>query len=167
MITLLTTLLFSQAATIDSVRSVVNNENIIASEIAIEDVIHKTDNATEMVWRHNENGPHARLIMSALLRTKAETLDLYEPTQEVLFARAERIRTDMGDSNYRMFLDRHGLSNPENLLSILRKRIIVERFVARNISVPTTNIDQWHHELELLLIDLRASVHVRKIATEE
>ena len=167
MIILLSTLFLANATTIDGVRSVVNNENIISSEITIESEIHKTDSPKEMVWFHNENGPHARLIMAAMLRTKAETLEFYVPSEEVVFARAERLRDYLGDSRYRQFLISNGLTSPENLLAILRKRIIVERFVARNISAPTTNPEQWHHELEMLLIELRTKVRVRNIATEE
>jgi hypothetical protein len=167
MIILLSTLLLTHATTIDGVRSVVNNENIISSEITIEEVIHQTDNEQELVWFHNENGAYARLVMAAMIRTKAETLEFYIPTKEVVAARAEQLRTDLGDSIYQQFLIANGLTNPENLLSVLRKRIIVERFVARNIAAPTTNADQWHHELEMLLIELRTTVRVRAVTTEE
>ena len=150
----------ANAEGIDKVVAIVGNDIILQSEVEIERLLNPFDNTASAIWIHHEFGPLERLVMSAQLRTSAGSIALYQPTDSSVRARVTSIRTTMGDSQYEEFCRVTGLDNMV-LTTIIKRRMVAEKFAARNINSDTANLEQWDHQLEMMLIGLREKISVR------
>lgn len=71
----------------------------------------------------------------ALVRILAGDTSLYLPSDEAVRARAEQLREAWGDPEaYQGFLGRHGLDEAR-LAALIRSRLVVERYIQRNLSL--------------------------------
>lgn len=157
---LLTLVVAVNAETIDKVVAIVSNDIILQSEVEIEQLLNPFDSGESALWKHHEFGPLERLVMSAQLRTSAGSIALYQPTDSSVRARVTSIRTTMGDSQYEEFCRVTGLDNM-TLTTIIKRRMIAEKFAARNINSDSANLEQWDHQLEMILIGFREKISVR------
>lgn len=151
---------FAQAAIVDRVIAIVGEDPVLASEVALEIELAAVDRAPIPLWTC-ERPPEQIAIDAALIRGLADEVALYQPAQEAVVARTLAIRDAFG-SRWEAFLVEHGLDLPA-LQVIVRRRMIVERFLLRALATDPADGDAWLAAYDEILGGLRDRVRVRVI----
>ena len=160
-------LLCAHAEVVDRIVAVVGDELVLASEIALEDAISRADTPEIPFWSHEHKTPFERLTEAALIRHTAGDVAIYTPTTDEVQARIEVIRRHFKDrGSWTLFLERWMLDEP-SLRTIVKRRMIVERYLSRNISEKPTDKQNWLSACETTINALRVNVHVRIVSNTD
>ena len=101
-----------------------------------------------------------------MLRAAASDVALYQPTTAEVQARLEGLRAVFADRPaWVAFLDRHGLDEL-TLQEELHRRMIVERFLLRNVSTAPSERGPWLQAVEALIQALQPRFRIRSIPLE-
>lgn len=156
-------LLPARAGVVDRVVAVVGDQVVLASEIRLEDELAHLDASPLPFWDPDRGTALERLLDAAAIRRSASALDLYEPPDEAVRDRLEALRGRFASrADWEEFLARWGLDEP-GLLAVLRRRMIVERYLLRNLQLRPDEREAWLQAAEQLLMRLRARYEVRPI----
>ena len=125
---------FPAAVVIDRMVLVIGDRIITESEIRLEGALR-----ARIPWWGPPRPPGADLQQVvadvALVRIFAGDTSLYSPSDEAVRARAEELREDWGDPEaWQAMLSENGLDEAR-LLALIRARLIVERYIQRNLSL--------------------------------
>ena len=155
----------ASAALVDRVVAVVQSELVLDSEVGLEAELAALDTSTTPFWDPDRTTPQTRLVQSAAIRVVAEDVDLYAPPAEAVRARREAIRRSFETrSLWLAFLKRHGLSQ-EGLDQVLWRRMVTERYLARNLAMPPSD-PTYVPEMEALIAAIVTRMRVRLIDPE-
>jgi len=103
------------------------------------------------------------LVDMAIVRALAGDVRVYEPTRQDVADALERFAESFGDAaTYRQFLERSGLSQ-ERLQSLLTTRLIVERYIQRNVGLGLADAE-LAARFDVWIAERRQQVAIREIA---
>lgn len=156
----------AHAEVVDRLVAVVGAELVLASDIALDAELADVDPSTLPFWRRGQ--PDARQIAAAVIRTAAGDIGLYRPSEEAVRERVLAVRDAFVQrhvaregraEDWDAFLARWGLDE-ETFAPILRRRLIVEAYLARNLK---SSVDDpaWGAECDALVAQLTTRVRVR------
>jgi hypothetical protein len=152
-----------EPALVDRIVAVVGDRLVLASDVAIETEIGARNVYTLTALAERRKDPSRWLVDMAIVRALAGDVRVYEPTRQDVADALERFAQSFGDAaTYRAFLERSGLSQ-ERLQSLLTTRLIVERYIQRNVGLGladaelTERFDAW-------IAERRQQVAIREIA---
>ncbi len=150
------------AAPADRVVAVVEEELVLASELDLNTAMAVHDPQALAFWSDPVRSDSERLIDAAILRAAAGDVSLYTPSDLDVGERVASIRATFDSTAVAdAFFAQWGLSD-SGLGQWAQRRLIVERFLLRNIRVPPTD-DAWTEEVDALLTALRGASRIRTI----
>lgn len=150
----------AQASVVDRVVAVVEDQIVLQSEVELERTLAQLDDSPSPFWDLSED-PMERLISAAVLRQSAGDVQLYQPDDSSIATRLEAIRGKFVDrKSWLAFLAEYGMDE-ERLRFVLRRRMVVERFLDRNLAVDVSNHKQWIVDATAMLERLRPRMRVR------
>jgi hypothetical protein len=155
--------LSAPASVVDRVVVVVEDQLILQSDIELEAVVASLDKSTSPFWDRNPNDPRERLIEAAILRHLAGDVALYQPGEEEVRSRAELVRRRFESrAKWLAFLNEWGMDETA-LRSTLRRRMVTERYVGRNLQVDPQNRQIWLQTCDTYMAQVRPRIRIRVI----
>jgi hypothetical protein len=115
----------------DAVLYVVGSRVVTRFDVALDEELRAHDRSP--VPMRAEAPPMERALAIAVLRERAGAADIYAPRSAEVRTRAERVRASFG-ADWDRFLGEWGLDQ-NRLESLLFSRMVVERYVLRNLAV--------------------------------
>lgn len=152
----------AHAGVVDRVVVVVEDEIVLASDVRIERMLTGLDPAPLPFWRLDHTTSEERLIMAALVRALAAGVTLYEPEDAAVRARMQALRARLGPA-WADWLALTGLDE-EAVYSLLRQRMEVEIYLARNLPEDPADTTRWQQACQELIDQVRGRFTVRTIA---
>ena len=152
-----------EPALVDRIVAVVGDRLVLASDVAIENEIGARNVYTLAALADRRKDVPRWLVDMAIVRALAGDVRVYEPTRQDVADALERFATSFGDAaTYRKFLERSGLSQ-ERLQSLLTTRLIVERYIQRNVGLGLTDVE-LAVRFDAWIAERRQQVAIREIA---
>ena len=158
------------AEVVDRVVVVVDETPVLQSEVRLEELLERVDASPVPFWTGVGAAPIDRLVDATIIRAVASDVALYQPTREQVAARLDAVRAaflDAGD--WVAFLTANGLDEAR-LSAILRRRMVVEKFLLRTLQASPQDREAWLAQCEALLAQLRppvGRVRIRYVTPEE
>lgn len=153
----------ADAAVIDRVVAAVGEEVITESDVRLESALGGLDDSESPFWDSHRTDSLSRLIDAAVVRQLAGKVALYQPSDDEVRIRLESMRGRFADrEDWTAFLLRHGLDE-ESLRGVLRRRIVAERYLARNVVVRATDDEAWWAACQVFLAEQRLRYRIRLI----
>ena len=144
------------ANTIDRLTAVVETELVLASEERIEAELAVLDASPTPFWSPDRAAPRQRLVEAAVVRVAAQGLALYQPDDDEVVERRETVRAQFQRRReWVAFLSSHGLTEA-GLDEVLRRRMVVERFLTRNLDTPLDQVVAWQQAADRLVLQLQS-----------
>jgi flagellar biosynthesis regulator FlaF len=155
----------TERALVDRIVASVDRELVLASEIVLGRELAALDPGPTPFWSRAID-PMEQRVDATVLRIAASDIALYQPSTADVQARLETVRAAFVDrATWEAFLGRHGLD--EGALSQeLRRRMVVERFLLRNLTAPVDDRAAWFGQVDQLTSALRPRFRVRRIPQE-
>jgi hypothetical protein len=148
---------------VDRIVAVVGDRLVLASDVAIETEIAARNVYTVAALAERRKDASRWLVDMAIVRALAGDVRVYEPTRQEVADALERFATTFGDAaTYRRFLERSGLSQ-ERLQSLLTTRLVVERYIQRNVGLGLTD-EELAERFDVWIAERRQQVAIREIA---
>lgn len=144
-----------RAEVLDRVVAVVEGQPVLSSDVAIAAELARLDPNTRLPPPNGDVTMWA--IDMVVVRSLAESVKLYSPSAREVQERIDGLRSTFPDrGSWTRFLARHGLNEPR-LEPMMRRQLVVERFLLRNIQADPDDRVAWNAEAESLLAALRNS----------
>ncbi|MEM6928531.1 MAG: hypothetical protein AAF602_16465 [Myxococcota bacterium] len=148
---------------VDRVVADVGGQLVLLSDVNRETVLAEVDVGGTPFWDPTWQSPEERLIDAAIVRTIAADVALYEPTRKDVERRLEAIRARFPNRRgWRAFLDRIAVDETR-LGFILCRRLVVDRYLRRNLLADPADPDAFKAAAELHLGELRSVARIRRI----
>jgi hypothetical protein len=156
--------LTADAATIERVLAVVEDELILMSDVQIEAALQPLDASPSALWARHPHDPQRRALESAMLRTLAGDVGLYHPGEEDISARVAAIREATGSAEaYATLLAGLGLDESD-LRAAVRRRMIAEAYARRNVAARAEDDpERWRARCDELVAGVEARLRIRRI----
>lgn len=153
----------AHAEVVDRVLYVVEDQLVLQSDIVLDQALQPLDKSPSPFWDRPGVTAEQRVLDATALRLLAGSTGIYQPSEEQLRERIEVVRSAFVDRGaWEEFLEGWGIEEA-TVASILRRRLIVERYLARNIAVPATDREEWWTQVNLMLTELRPRLRIRRI----
>lgn len=153
----------ARAGVVDRVVLVVDEDIVLESDLRIEATLTGLDDSPSPFWSLQNGTASQRLEDAAVVRALAEGVRLYEPTPYEVAARVEKLRGRLGqESAWQAFLTLSGLDQ-DAIVQLMRRRMVVERYLARNLPEDPLDTEAWLDACHALLDQVRARFRVRRI----
>ena len=150
---LLLTLSTARAEVLDRVVAVVGDQPVLASEVAISVELAQLDPSSRLPPPQGD--PTIWAIETVVVRSLAEDVKLYDPSMREVHERIDALRATFTDrESWSRFLARHGLDET-SLEPMMRRQLVVERFLLRNVQADSDDRAAWNAEAAALLAMLR------------
>jgi hypothetical protein len=151
------------AGVVDRVVMVVEDELVLESDIRLEAVLTSLDDAPLPFWRRDHDDPERRLEEAALIRALAAGVLLYQPQDSEVADRVARVRARLGsDEAWVAFRSLWGLDEAA-VTGLVRRRMIVERYLLRNLPEDPENTERWLAACHALLDEVRPRYRIRRV----
>jgi len=155
-----------ERALVDRVVASVDRDLVLASEIVLGRELAALDPGPLPFWSRSID-PTEQRIDATLIRAAASDIGLYQPGATEVQERLETVRAAFVDRNaWQTFLARHGFDELA-LQEELRRRMVVERFLARNLTNDPAERTAWFASAEALISSLRPRYRIRRIPLED
>jgi len=149
------------AAVVDRIEVQVGDRVVTSSDLAFEIELDPHDTSPLATLERGDYPLRERLVDFALLRDLAGGIEVFRPTRAEVIARWERFRASWDPpEGYGAFLGRWGL-NDADLQDVLANRLVVERFVTRNLAVVTARERGGGDPYPAWIAGLRARTRIR------
>lgn len=156
----------AHAETVDRIVVVVEDQIVLASDIELDLELSEIDPSPLPFWSRPRHRPEHRAVEAALIRHLAADTPFYQPEDRAVRARREALRARFADREAWLgFLGRWGLDEA-SLSAVLRRRMIVERYLSRNIAVDPADEPAWWKACLTLLAEAEDRVDIREIEPE-
>lgn len=151
-------LIFSLAlgSVADRVIAVVDAQVVLATDVRIGDEIRYHNPSAIPFWSR----PDAS-VEAAVVRAAAGDLTLYQPTPARVTDAARALEEDFGSENWRGFVARWNLG-PAEVRSLVRRRLVVEAWLLRNLTAPPTS-PEAQAQTDTLIAELERRLRVRRV----
>ena len=161
---LLQTPAFSREVVVDRIVIVVDEELVLSSEVRLEAVLTGLDAPTLPFWTLENGTSLERMEQAAIVRALAAGVDLYDPPAEEIEERLARLRERFGGpESWNAFEQLWGLDE-RSLARILRRRLLVERYLSRNLAEDPSDREVWLSACRDLLDEVRPRFRIRHLA---
>ena len=154
------------AAPLDRVVVVVESELVMESQVRLEAALAPLDQSPSPFWDARRSTPLGRLVEAAVFRLAATDVALYQPETDDVVVRRELIRQAFRNrASWNAFLTLHGLDEA-SLDVVIRRRMIVERYLRRNLQLPPDKEDDlktWTLAMQRLEQVLEQRMRVRLV----
>jgi hypothetical protein len=152
----------ARADVVDRVVAVVEDQPLLQSEVRLVAAMGR-DPSPVPGWTALHPDPLEDLVDATMIRLLAADVGLYQPTREQVAERLAAFRaTFERDEDFDRFVTEHGLDGP-SLENALRRRMIVERYLLRNLVASPSDVEAWARECRALLDAMRPRLRVRVI----
>ena len=152
----------ASASVVDRIEVVVEDQLVMTSEIQLEEVLSTLDIEQSPFWAASHKDALERLVDAAVIRQVSGDLKLYVPPDEQVRQRVEGIRQQFADRGvWSDFLQRWGLDEVM-LRTTIRRRMVVERYLARNVQSDPSQRSVWLKDCDELLLRLRGRLRIRR-----
>ena len=157
-----------EPALIDRVEVVIGDRIVTSSDVRLEaELARRLPSPVEALRRQETRDPRAAVIERTIIRGLAAQASIYQPTAAEVVARLLALKRTFPDTDaYEAFLDRHGLTE-EALSSRLYGRLVVERYVHRNIDLASQaareGVADYYRRYEEWIDTQRASADIRYV----
>jgi hypothetical protein len=152
------------AGVVDRVVVIVDDELVLASDMELEAVLSGLDRSPSPFWTRAHGTPQERLTEAAIVRILAAGVSLFDPPADEVAARVTRLRERLGDNqSWNIFLALWGLDDAA-VARLIRRRMVVERYLARNIAEDPNDVEKWLSACHELLAEVRQRLTVREVA---
>ena len=156
----------AQADLVDRVVAVIEDQLVLDSEVRLEQELAALDDTALPFWEPSRGKALDRLVDAAVVRVAASDVALYQPSDEDVRQRREAVRAQFEDRRqWTACLQTHGLTE-DSLGVVLRRRMVVERYLSRNIQVAIEERGPWKRASVDLISALRERAKVRLIDEE-
>ncbi len=153
----------ARAEVVDRVMVDVAGQLVLASEVELEAELVSLDVTPVPFWSSGWRTPLQRMVDAAVVRRVAADVALYQPTPESVSGRIEAVRAAFRTTEaWNEWLSARGLDEAR-LEVVLKRRIVVERFLLRNLQASPLDEEAWLLESQELLDRLRSQVRIREI----
>lgn len=157
----------AEAAVVERVVVVVEDELVLASDIDLDLVLTPLDASLSPFWRHPRPDPTERMVEAAILRHLAGDVTYYAPSADEVRVRVDTIREAFVDrGSWQAFLQSWGLDE-EGMKGVVRRRLVVERYLARNVPVEPTDEARWHAVYDDMMAGVRPKLRIRYVDARE
>lgn len=151
------------AETIDRIVAVVEEEVVLWSEVQLEGELGNYTQGASPFWSQDRTDATSRLIEASILRQLASGVALYTPPEEQVRDQVESMRMQFADrASWLAFLNRHGLDE-ESLRTWIRRRLVVDRYLARNLDSPVDDPERWQQAFDPLMERVQLGARVRRV----
>ena len=151
----------ASALVVDRIEVVVEDQLVMTSEVQLEEVLATLDTEQSPFWAPNHKDALERLVDAAVIRQVVGDLKLYVPADDQVRQRVEDIRRQFANrSAWSGFLQRWGLDEVM-LRTTIRRRMVVERYLARNVQSDPAQRVVWLADCDTLLQQLRSRLRIR------
>ncbi len=151
----------AQADVVDRVVAVIAGEPILASDVRLEAALEAVDLEAAPFFRLGD--AEGRVMATAMIRTAASRLVLIEPDSDAVRTRLESIRGQFSEhSAWSTWLQRTGVDE-EGLIAALRRRILVERFLERDVAPAHLEPEPYAIAVGSLLEELALRTPARRV----
>lgn len=153
----------ARAETVDRVVVVVEERLVFASQVRLEEQLAHMDASPTWFWSADRADAVTRLTQSAVLRRRAAGLELYDAPVDQIDQRLELLRARFPNRvAWQNWL--RGVGSTEDELRLdLGRRIVVERFLRRNLPQDDLPRPSWERELEAAMANWQAGVAIRVV----
>lgn len=163
-LTLLQSPALSREVVADRVVVVVDEELVLASEVRLEAVLTGLDSPSLPFWTLDNGTSLERMEQAAIVRALAAGVDLYDPPSQEIEERLARLRERFGrPESWSAFKQLWGLDQ-RSMTRIVRRRLLVERYLSRNLAEDPSDREVWLTACRDLLDEVRPRLRVRHIA---
>jgi hypothetical protein len=146
---------FAHAEIVDRVVAVVDGEPILASDLHLDESLREIDPSPVPFWRASAD-PLDTAVSVVLIRHLAADVALYAPAREAVSERVAALRGAFASHDlWQQFLTVHGLDEQDKIEAVVRRRLVVERYLLRNVQASPDNADAWLAETSAMLEQLR------------
>jgi hypothetical protein len=146
---------FAHAEVVDRVVAVVDGEPILASDLRLDESLRQIDPSPVPFWGASTD-PLDTAVSVVLIRHLAAGVALYAPAHEAVTERVAALRAAFGNHDlWQQFLTVHGLDDQDKIEAVVRRRLVVERYLLRNVQASPENTDAWLAETSAMLEQLR------------
>jgi len=152
----------AQATVVDRIAAQVDDQIILESDIRLEDALTTLDPSSSPFWQAAHKSAAERLVDAAVIRLAAGDIDIYQPTDEEVVARRNEVRARVGAPSWASFLTTSAQTE-QSLLTVIRRRLIVERYLGRNNQADIADTAAWLATCEQIVDGLRQRSRVRLI----
>lgn len=126
---------FARAEVVDRILHVVGGRIITTSDVAFETEFDVHDRSPIPALENPAYAIEDRLIDYALVRELAGDIETFKPSNDDVRARWQQFRDDwQAAEDHGRFLQKWGLTD-EGLQGFLYSRLVVERYIARNLGL--------------------------------
>lgn len=159
---LLCTMPPAHAVVFDRVVAQVQQQLVLASEVALETELAAHDPLALPFWASGRS-PIDRLVQATVIRVAAGDVGLYQPDEDEVAQRLEAVRSTFPSRGaWEVFLATHGLDE-DGLGRVLRRRLVTERFLRRNVQASLDAPAAWLAETEAMVQQLESRVRIRHV----
>ena len=156
----------ARAAVYDRVVAQVDQQLVLASDVALDSALQPYDRSGLPFWSAAHD-PLDRQIAGAAIRVAAGDISVYQPSNDEVVARLEALHAAFPTSSaWDNFLRLHGLDEA-SLRAVVRRRLIVERYLRRNVLADPEDGPAWLAAADRVIDALLPRIRVRRIAAEE
>jgi len=153
----------ARSAVVDRIVAQVDDQLVLESDVGLEERLAAFDTSESLFWNPRHKDAMQRLVDAALIRLAAGDIDLYQPSDQAVKERRDAVQAKLGGADaWRDFLKRSG-QDEQSFERVLRRRMVVERYLGRNNQVEETNPDKWLGACDSLVDQLRERSRVRLI----
>ncbi len=157
----------ARAEVFDRVVAQIQQQLVLASEVHLEAALEERDRDALPFWTARHADATGRLVDASVVRVAAGDIGLYQPEEAEVAARLEAVRGTFVDrTEWESFLSQHGLDEAA-LGRVLRRRLMVERFLRRNVTADLADEAKWLEECQGLLVQLRGRIRIRQVPLME
>lgn len=151
----------AQPDVVDRVVAVVAGEPILASDVRLEAALETVDLDAAPFFRLGD--AEGRVMATAMIRNAASRLVLIEPDGDAVRNRLEAIRGQFSEhAKWSTWLQRTGVDE-EGLIAALRRRILVERFLERDVAQANLEPEAYAIAVTSLLEELALRIPARRV----
>lgn len=153
----------ARAEVVDRVLYVVEDQVVLLSDVQLDKVIGPLDPSPSPFWTRPDVSGEQRVVDAAILRELAGDVGLYQPSDESVRERVEAIRMRFADAaTWTAFLEVWGFDE-EALGAQVRRRMVVERYLARTLRADPTDTRAFQAACDTLLAEARPRVRIRYV----
>jgi hypothetical protein len=152
----------ASATVVDRIAAQVDDQLVLSSDVRLEERLSTLDPSPSPFWSADHKTAMERLIDAAMIRLAAGDIDIYQPSDTDVNARRLAVRERVGDTDWTLFLVQMGQTEP-SLNTVLRRRMIVERYLGRNNQTDKADPQAWLATCNDMVEQLQARSRVRRI----